>query len=356
VNKFSGEISVPRFSADDLKIAGTRVFKAAGVREEIVSQMMHSLVLSNLMGVDSHGIVRVAEYVAALKKGTIVPDSDPKITWENDVITILDGKRGFGQIVARRAMSLAIEKAQRKGVGVSSFRNILHVGRLGEFVAMASDAGLIGILFVNGGRPGGTVAPHGSSQGMLGTNPIAFSIPAGSSPAFLADFATSTVAEGKVRIALNKGESLPPGCLIDKKGFPTENPAHLYEGGAITTFGSYKGYALSLLVEVLGGVLSGGDTPIFPNYDGMNNGFAIAIEPEFFRSRPDFNTAIDYLFASIKAAPAAQASEGAMIPGEPESIQKSIRIREGILVDDNTLSGLKKVAEQLSVEVNLTPV
>ena len=329
---------------------------AAGVRGEIAAQMMNSLVLSNLMGVDSHGIVRVAEYIGALKTGAIVPDSKPRITWENDVVTILDGERGFGQIVARHAMSLAIEKAGRKGVGVSSFRNILHVGRLGEFVAMASDAGMIGILFVNGGRKGGTVAPYGSSRGILGTNPMAFSIPAGSSPAFMADFATSTVAEGKVRIALHKGEMLPPGCLIDKKGVPTENPADLYDEGAITTFGSYKGYALSLLIEVLGGVLSGGDTPIFPNYDGMNNGFAIAIEPEFFRSRPDFEVAINYLFSSIKAAPAAQGSQGALIPGEPESIQKSIRLREGILVDDNTLSELKKVAEQLSAEVNLTPV
>jgi uncharacterized oxidoreductase len=326
------------------------------VDKETAAEVTHSLVLSNLMGVDSHGIVRVSEYVGALKTGAIVPDSQPRITRENDVVTILDGERGFGQIVARRAMSLTIGKAQLKGVAVSSFKNILHVGRLGEFVAMASDVGMIGIMFVNGGRPGGTVAPFGSSRGMLGTNPVAFSIPAGSSPAFLADFATSTVAEGKVRIALNKGENLPPGCLIDRNGLATDNPADLYDGGAITTFGSYKGYALSLLIEVLGGILSGGDTPIFPSYDGMNNGFAIAIEPGFFRSRPEFDVAINYLFTSIKEAPTAQGSKGALIPGEPESIQKSIRTREGILVDDNTLSELKKVAEQLSVELNLTPL
>ena len=347
---------MPRFSADDLRTAGTRVFTAAGVDKETAAAVMNSLVLSNLLGVDSHGIVRVAEYVGALQTGAIVPDSQPRITCENDVVTMLDGARGFGQVVARRAMNLTIGKAQLKGVGVSSFKNVLHVGRLGEFVAMASDAGMIGIMFVNGGRPGGTVAPHGSSRGMLGTNPVAFSIPDGSSPAFLADFATSTVAEGKVRIALNKGENLPPGCLIDKNGLATDNPADLYDGGAITTFGSYKGYALSLLVEVLGGVLSGGDTPIFPGYDGMNNGFAIVIEPEFFRSRPDFDAAIGFLFSSIKKAPAVQGSMGALIPGEPESLQKSIRTRDGILVDDNTLSELKRVAEQLSVEFNPTPL
>jgi uncharacterized oxidoreductase len=117
---------------------------------------------------------------------------------------------------------------------------------------MASDVDMIGIMFVNGGRPGGSVAEFGARRGMLGTNPMAFAIPTGSSPAFLADFATSTVAEGKVRIALNKGVNLPPGSLIDRNGLATDNPADLYDGGAITTFGSYKGYALSLLVEVLG--------------------------------------------------------------------------------------------------------
>jgi LDH2 family malate/lactate/ureidoglycolate dehydrogenase len=347
---------VPRFRGEDLTAAGVRLFVAAGVDKKTAAALMHSLVLSNLMGVDSHGIVRVVEYLGALKTGAIQPESRPIIIRENDVVTVLDGRKGFGQIVARHTMRLTIDKAQLKGVGVGSFKNILHVGRLGEFVAMASDEGMIGIMFVNGGRPGGTVAPYGSNRGMLGTNPMAFSIPAGSSPAFLADFATSTVAEGKVRVALNKGEKLPPDCLIDKYGRPTDNPAELYDGGAITTFGSYKGYALSLLIEVLGGILSGGETPIFPGYDGMNNGFAIAIEPGFFRSRPEFETAVNYLFTSVKEAPPALGSKGALIPGEPEAFQKSVREKEGILVDENTLAALKKGAEQLSVTLNLKPV
>jgi uncharacterized oxidoreductase len=347
---------VPKFSADDLTAAGIRVFTAAGVDEATAAAVMRSLVLCNLMGHDSHGIVRVAQYIKALKTGMIVPDSRPRIVRENDVVIILDGCRGFGQLVARHAMKLTIDKARVKGVGVGSFTNVHHIGRVGEFVAMASDEGMIGIMFVNGGRPGGMVAPFGSSQGILGTNPMAFSIPAGASPAFLADFATSTLAEGKVRIARNKGEKLPPGCLIDKHGQASDNPADLYDGGAITTFGTYKGYALSLLIEVLGGILSGGETPIFPAYDGMNNGFAIAIEPDFFRSRPEFEAAINYFFNAIKNGRPAQGSQGALIPGEPEMLQKSIRAKEGILVDDSTLAELEQVAQQLSVELDLKPV
>jgi LDH2 family malate/lactate/ureidoglycolate dehydrogenase len=134
--------------------------------------------------------------------------------------------------------------------------NIHHVGRLGEFVAMASEEKMIGIMFVNGSRPGGLVAPFGARQRMLGTNPLAFSIPAGSYPPLLADFATSTVAEGKVRIANRKGEKVPIGWLLTRDGKPTDDLKDLYDGGAITTFGEHKGYAISLLIEVLGGILS----------------------------------------------------------------------------------------------------
>jgi hydroxycarboxylate dehydrogenase B len=343
-----------RFSATDLMAAGITLFVAAGVSETTATELMNSLVLSNLMGVDSHGVVRIGQYIQALRTGAIVPDAQPKIIRENGVIAILDGCKGFGQIVARHAMQLTIDKAHLGGIGVACFTNIYHVGRLGEFVAMASDQGMIGIMFVNGSRPGGLVAPFGSRQRMLGTNPIAFSIPAGSSPPLLADFATSTLAEGKIRIAHHKGEKLPPGCVVDRNGRATDDPADLYDGGAITTFGNYKGYALSLLIEVLGGILSGGETPIFPAYNVLNNGvFAITIEPAFFRARTDYEASVNYLFAAIKKAPAAQDSQGALIPGEPEARQKMIREKEGILIDDTTLAELRQAAEQLAVQLDL---
>jgi uncharacterized oxidoreductase len=347
---------MPRFSASNLTAAGIRLFAAAGVNKATAAELMNSLVLSNLLGVDSHGVVRIVQYITALKSGAILPDSQPKILRENEVIVLLDGCKGFGQIVSRHAMRLTIDKARLSGIGVTCFTNIYHVGRLGEFVAMASDEGMIGIMFVNGSRPGGLVAPFGSRQRMLGTNPIAFSIPAGSYPPLLADFATATVAEGKVRIAHRKGERLPIGCLIDKDGKATDDPADLYDGGAITTFGNYKGYALSLLIEVLSGILSGGETPIFPNYNGLNNGvFAVTIDPAFFRLRADYEAAVNYLFTAIKKALPAQGSKGALIPGEPEVIQKAIREKEGILIDDNTLAELRQAAEQLAIELDLSP-
>jgi LDH2 family malate/lactate/ureidoglycolate dehydrogenase len=350
-------LKLPTFSANDLTAAGTKLFVAAGVNEATAIELMNSLVLSNLMGVDSHGIVRVGQYITALKAGIIVPYSQPKIIRENEVLTLLDGCKGFGQIVARHAMRMTMDKARRTGIGVTSFTNVYHVGRLGEFVAMASDEGMIGIMFVNGSRPGGLVAPFGARQRMLGTNPIAFSIPAGSNPPLLADFATATVSEGKVRIAHRKGERIPAGCLIDQRGKATDNPNDLYEGGAITTFGHYKGYALSLLVEVLGGILSGGETPIFPDYKVLSNGvFAMAIEPDFFRPRTEFEASMDYFFGAIKNALPAQDSTGALIPGEPEIAQKAIHDKEGIRIDEATMAELTELAKSLAVSLHLRPI
>jgi uncharacterized oxidoreductase len=221
---------------------------------------------------------------------------------------------------------------------------------LGEFVAMASDENLIAIMFVNGSRPGGLVAPFGARQRMLGTNPVAFSIPAGSHPPLLADFATSTVAEGKIRIAHRKGEKVPIGWLLDKNGRPSDDPADLYDGGAMTAFGEYKGYALSLLVEVLAGILSGADTPIFPNYGSLKNGvFAIAIDPAFFRSRAAYTSAVDYLFTSIKQALPAADCTGPLIPGEPEIGKKAVREKDGIPVEDRTITELMEIAQSLGV-------
>jgi LDH2 family malate/lactate/ureidoglycolate dehydrogenase len=189
---------------------------------------------------------------------------------------------------------------------------------------------------------------------MLGTNPIAFAVPAGSFPTLVADFSTSSVAEGKVRIALRKGESVPHGWLIDRDGMATTDPNGLYEGGSILCFGDHKGYALSLLVEVLGGILSGADTPAFPDYRYMHNGvFLLAIQPEFFRPGDSYREAVDYLFAAVKGALPAHGSPGALIPGEPELHQKSIREQHGVPVDANTWAELVEVARDLSVSLDV---
>ena len=155
-----------------------------------------------------------------------------------------------------------------------------------------------------------------------------------------------------MRIAFRKGEKIPTGWVLDKEGRPTNDPADLYNGGVLQTFGDYKGYSLSILVDVLAGILSGLDTPIFPNYKILYNGvFVLVIEPTFFRPGADYKASVDYLFHAIKNALPAEGMQGALIPGEPETACKAIRDKTGVSIDDNTMREIREIAASLGVTV-----
>ena len=346
------------FSAEQLREIGMRLFPAAGVQQHVAQEVVDSLVLSNLMGVDSHGIVRIHNYVNSITSGAILPGAKPEVVRDNGVAVLMDGRKAFGQIVAKRATKLAIEKSREHAIGAVSFTDVYHIGRLGEYVALAAEEGLIGLMVANGSTPGGLVAPFGARQRIPGTNPIAFAIPAGSYPSLIADFSTAAVAEGRVRIALRHGRKLPPGWLIDREGNPSVEPSNLYDGGAILTFGGYKGFALSLLVEILGGILSGGETPVSPSYKYMHNGvFVLVIDPVFFRPRDSYGEAVDFLFTAVKEALPGLGFDGALIPGEPVRRAKAVREKEGIPVDENTWAELRGVASKLNVSLSdISPI
>ncbi|HZQ05847.1 MAG TPA: Ldh family oxidoreductase [Anaerolineae bacterium] len=341
---------MPTLTKEQLEETGTRIFVAAGVPSATARQVVQSLVLSNLLGVDSHGFVRIPQYLEAITAGTIVPDAQPEVVRDNGVALLIDGHNAFGQIVARRATELAIERAKKTAVCVVSFSGVLHIGRLGEYVSLAAEHGLIALLIVSGSRPGGLVSPFGSRQRLLGTNPIAFAIPAASYPPLVADFSTSAVAEGKVRVALFKGEAIPPDWVLDHDGKPTTNPADLYDGGAILPFGGHKGYSLSLLAEVLGGIVSGADVPSFPSYDRLQNGaFLLVVDQTFFRSAQEYYSSVDLLFTLVKQALPIDGADGVMIPGEPEQRTRAKRARDGITIDEKTWSDLREAAVRLNV-------
>lgn len=342
---------MPTFKKEQLQDIGTRIFIAAGVKDHYARQVVDSLVLSNLLGVDSHGFVRIPQYLEAIAAGTIHPDADAEIVRDNGIAIVLDGCGGFGQVVARQAALMGIERAKKHAVGVVSFSNVMHVGRLGEYVALAADQGLIGLLIVNGARPGGLVSPFGARERVLGTNPIAFAIPAASHPPLIADFSTAAVAEGKVRVAMFKNESIPDNWVVDRNGKPTTNPADLYDGGAILTFGDHKGFSLSLLAEVLAGILSGADTPAFPTYTQLENGaFMLVVDQTYFRSAEEYNAAVDFLFSRVKGAMPMDGRSGVMIPGEPELATRVRREQEGIPIDEKTWSDIGQAAARLGVD------
>ena len=341
-----------RMAADELVDIGTRIFVAAGAPEPIARRVADSLVLSNLMGVDSHGIMRVPQYLRGIDAGSIVPDAQPKILREDGAVVLMDGHRAFGQIAAEQAMRVAVDKAKQSRVGIVSFAHVLHIGRLGEWASLAAKEGLFGLVLANGGSPGGLVAPFGSRQRALGTNPIAFAMPAGSNPPVVADFSTAVVAEGRVHLAFQKGEEIPTDWVIDRAGVPTTNPADLYDGGALLTFGGHKGYGLSLMVEVLGGILSGANTPIFQECRGMENGvFMLALDIAFFRPVEEYGVAASTLFTAIQHTLPAEGTEEVLLPGEPELRCRAERERNGIAVAEGTWAMIQEAAAKVGVVI-----
>ena len=343
---------MPNIFAEELRKVGVLIFTAAGVAEATARKVVDSLVLANLLGVDSHGIMRVPRYLQAIESGWIVPGAEAEVVRESGVAVLMKGNRAFGQVVSRKAIHLAIDRAVKQGAGMVSFADVFHIGRLGEWVEIAAEKGFIGIVVANGSYPGGQVAPFGAREPRMGTNPIAFGIPSDSAAPLIADFATSAVAEGKLHLAHVKGAEIPLGWVIDRDGRPTTNPSAFYEGGALLTFGGHKGFSISLLVDVLGGILSGADTPASPDYERLQNGvFMLAIDPSFFRPAAEFGAAADTLFDSVKTAQPAEGSGGPLIPGDPERYCRAEREKKGIPVDDSTWASLQEVARALDAEI-----
>ena len=249
---------MPNIHSDKLETLATRIFTALGTPEAHARGVATLLVRANLRGHDSHGAIRIPQYAGAIRTGHVNPKSPITVIAETPVIARLDGGRGFGQVVARRGMEMAIAKAKANGLSAVTLANTTHVGRLADYAEMAAAEGLVGMLWVNAVF-GLNVAPWGGAARRLGTNPHAIAVPGDGGPAMVLDFATSVVAEGKMRVKKNRKQQAPPGWFIDAQGRPGTDPEVFYgtPPGSLLTAGEHKGYGLSLAVEILGCILSG---------------------------------------------------------------------------------------------------
>ena len=220
-----------------------------------------NLVTANLTGHDSHGIGMIPRYVDSLIEGGLQPNRHPVVKFDGGALVALDGEAGYGQVIGMEATAIAIERAKAHGVCVMALANSHHLCRIGQWAEQAVAEGLVSISFVNV-ISRSIVAPFGGSDARFGTNPCTIGIPLAGQAPFILDMATSGVAQGKVRVAHNKGEKLPPGLLLDDKGNPTLDARFgvVEPFGALTTFGLHKGYGLAVVCELLGGALTGGGT------------------------------------------------------------------------------------------------
>lgn len=342
---------MPILTAESLRAVAFEIFKAAGVPVDEARLVSERLVNANLDGYDSHGIIRVLQYVKAIREGKIKPGVKVEVLRETPTTALLDGRLGFGQVVATVAMKKAIEKAEVNAVGVVCAMNCNHVGRLSDYTLMASKRGMIGISFVNTIC---MVAPYGGMERRIGTCPMSFAFPTDEDIPFVIDIATSICAEGKIRVKSHEGRDLPYECIVDKEGRLTRNPNALYEGGAILPMGGevgYKGFSLGLAVEVLGGILSGTGYSYSKKFLGGNGVFMEAIKVEAFMELEEFKREVGELARAVRSSKPRPGFKSIMTPGEIEYKTRKRRLREGIHVPEKTWMEIVKVARELGVEM-----
>lgn len=329
---------------DTLQTFISSIFQAAGAPEAHAQLVANSLVSANLAGHDSHGVIRTVQYVSAIQNGELDPAAVPSVASQTGVVTMLDAQRAFGQVAAQCAMQVAIDKAKAHAMASVGLFNCGHVGRLGEWVQMAADAQMIGMGFCNGGSPGGLVTPHGGAARRLGTNPLAAAIPRADDAPMVVDFATSVVAEGKVRVARNSGKALPEGRILDANGHPSTDPNDLYSGGMLLPAAEHKGYCLALLMDYLGGILTGAGCAALPTFRRGNGVLFIVLSIEAFRPLDAFLGDATELSNVMRATPPASGYEEVLTPGDPEQRTAQQRRANGIPLDDTTWSQLVEVA------------
>jgi uncharacterized oxidoreductase len=266
---------------------------------------------------------------------------------------LVDGQGGFGLYTARWAMNRAIEKARQAQVCCVSLTRTGHIGRVGEYAEQAAYAGCIGIITSGDSKPGvNYVVPFGGIKGTLGTNPIAAGVPTGDAAPFILDYATSVIAEGKIKVAVSQGVDLPEGYILDKHGAPSVRTADFYDGGLLLPFGKHKGYALGVLVTLLGGLT--GDFSI--ERGTMDGKFIQAIDVAAFTPLDAYQRGVRATLNAIKALTPAEGVEEVLVPGEPEYRARIQRLADGIELPDTVYWQISDRARSLGVSMSESDV
>ncbi len=341
-----------KFPAERLKRMTSTIFAAAGCNSTEAERIGHYLVESNLVGHDSHGVIRIPPYVQWLRDGKVVPNQSLRIVLDHECLAVVDGGFGFGQVIGEQAVRLGIQKASAHGMAAVALRNCGHLGRIGDWPQLAAEAGLISLHFVNTSGLGNLVAPWGGIERRLSANPVAIGVPVAGRAPLVMDISTSAIAEGKIKVARNKGVKLPDGCVIDSRGQPTNDPHTFYdEPGSILPFGGHKGYALGLMAEMLAGALTGNGCTA-PGVTRLSNGLlSIYLDPAKFGDAEAFTAEVRRYITYVQSSKLRSPDAEILMPGDLEDRYRRQRLTEGIELDDTTVAQIRGVAESLSVAV-----
>lgn len=342
------------FDAHSLQAAVRAIVAAGGSSDVEADLVAANLVEANLRGHDSHGLGMVPRYVEALKEGGLIVNEHVGVVLDGGAVLTLDGRHGYGQVIGGEAMALAIERARHHGVCAVGLAHAHHLGRIGHWAEQCAAAGLVSIHFVNVlSRP--IVAPFGGRDARFGTNPFCVGIPRAGADPIVLDFATSRIAQGKTRVAHNKGISVEPGTLIDNHGDPTTDPRYtvIEPYGALLTFGEHKGSGLALVCELLGGALAGGATTAEPAIPGrrrvLNSMFSIVVDATKLGTAGNLAREMERFVAWYAASPPADGVDRVRIAGEPERERKAERLAHGIEIDAVTWDEIGAAGEKVGL-------
>jgi len=327
------------------------IFAAAGCSAPEPERIAHYLVESNLVGHDSHGVIRVMTYVNWLREGKVLANQRLTVVFENESLAVVDGHFGFGQTIGEAAVKIGIDKAARQGVSAIALRNCGHLGRIGDWPTLAAEAGLVSLHFVNTSGLGILMSPFGGIDRRLSANPIAAGVPVPGGWPMILDMSTSSIAEGKIRVAFNKGVQVPDDCLIDSVGRPTTDPKVFYGDppGAILPFGGHKGYGLGMITEVLAGALTGGGCST-PGVTRLSNGMlSIYLDPRRFAADDEFHADVRRFVDWVKSSRPNKPGGEILAPGEVEQRCHAQRSREGIELDDTTWGQIVATAQSVGI-------
>ena len=342
-----------------LRDAMRLLVRGFGSQDAEVEAVVGNLIDANLTGHDSHGIGMLPRYAGAFLEGGLTVNAAARIEMDGGAMLRLDGQAGFGQVIGRQAMALGIERARTHGSCIVALGNAHHLGRIGAWAEQVAAAGLVSMHFVNV-ISRGIVAPYGGADARFGTNPFCAGVPLAGRPPVILDFATSMIAQGKTRVAHNKGEQVAPGCLIDDQGRPTQDPRYAVVPplGALLTFGAHKGYGLALMCELLGGALAAGMTQ--RDHDAskkrvLNGMFSVIVDPAKLADRAAFEAEALAFLGWVQASPPREGFGAVQVAGDAERASRALRSVEGVPVDSTTWQEILDAAASLGVapgEVN----
>ena len=340
---------MPVVNHEALRTFSAEILMGVGASSEAAQVVASHLVEANLVGHDSHGVIRLLQYCEHARGGQMNPQAEPEIIRESSTTALVDGSLTWGPVVARFAMDLAIDKAQLHGLAAVSLRNAYHVGMVGTYPSAAAAKGLIGMAFCNV-QGTGRVAPWGAREPRLGTNPISIAVPSEGDP-IVVDMATSAVAEGKVRVAKTEGTPVPLGWVLGPDGEFSTNPNDAYEQGALAPLGGdqgHKGYCLSVAVDLLAGVLAG--TPCGLMGQQYANGLLFqVINPDQFCEQDVFRRGVHRYGEYLKSAVARDGVEKVLLPGDIERQKRRQRLAEGVSIGGQLWEQLTELGASLGV-------